>query len=391
MSNKRKRKRKLRSCKLCKSLHDAAKTGHDMCLKALMAKRYQKLKVKGCTFIVKAYDLEETDANNYTPLMLAAATCHINCIKVLLKAEEDGSNSYSHDIINLNGRGPMNSYVAVAGNRSDCGGRGAKNCTRALTVAAAHDFGNGVSYLIQNGADATGALHLAVTCSIVPAVRKLTAAGANVNAPHLYKDIRYYVGDFHHSPLHSAAFIMETSCAHRNILIIKHLLSMRACVNELGCFAFNALATHVWHFLESYEHNRETPFCDKIFMLLFAAGDRIDGDVNINGKIQNAVDKMREYAKSRDEKSEYETNIKLDAKTRFFDDAAAQMRICIQQMECSSLRELTREAIRKHLLSLDKHTNLFVRIPHLGLPPALCEYMLYHTSLENSDNNQVLN
>ena len=47
-----------------------------------------------------------------------------------------------------------------------------------------------------------------------------------------------------------------------------------------------------------------------------------------------------------------------------------------------NLKHLCREAIRKHLINLDPHTHLFGRIPRLGLPKYITEYLLYHMSLE---------
>ena len=40
------------------------------------------------------------------------------------------------------------------------------------------------------------------------------------------------------------------------------------------------------------------------------------------------------------------------------------------------------EAIRKHLLDLDPHRHLFSRVPRLGLPRSLTEYLLYDMSLD---------
>ena len=53
------------------------------------------------------------------------------------------------------------------------------------------------------------------------------------------------------------------------------------------------------------------------------------------------------------------------------------------------LKHICREAIRKHLLNLDPHTHLFVRVPKLGLPSLLNEYLLYNMSLDDNidDNN----
>ena len=49
----------------------------------------------------------------------------------------------------------------------------------------------------------------------------------------------------------------------------------------------------------------------------------------------------------------------------------------------SGLAHLCRQAIRKHLIELDPHENLFSRIPKLGLPAVPNKYLLYNVSLDN--------
>ena len=46
------------------------------------------------------------------------------------------------------------------------------------------------------------------------------------------------------------------------------------------------------------------------------------------------------------------------------------------------LKHLCREAIRKHLIDLDPHEHLFGRIPQLGLPSIVMEYLMYDCSLD---------
>ena len=46
------------------------------------------------------------------------------------------------------------------------------------------------------------------------------------------------------------------------------------------------------------------------------------------------------------------------------------------------LKHLCREAIRKHLIDLDPHKHLFGRIPQLGLPLLVTEYLLYDCTLD---------
>ena len=53
-----------------------------------------------------------------------------------------------------------------------------------------------------------------------------------------------------------------------------------------------------------------------------------------------------------------------------------------QLKENLHLKHLCREAIRKHLIDLDPHEHLFGKIPQLGLPSIVTEYMLYDCSLD---------
>ena len=54
-----------------------------------------------------------------------------------------------------------------------------------------------------------------------------------------------------------------------------------------------------------------------------------------------------------------------------------------------SLKNKCREAVRNHLLDLDQHTNLFIRIPRLNLPPSLQRYLLYGFSLDDDDDEAL--
>ena len=47
------------------------------------------------------------------------------------------------------------------------------------------------------------------------------------------------------------------------------------------------------------------------------------------------------------------------------------------------LKHICRNTIRKHLLKVDPHTNLFIRVPRLGLPSSLTRYLLYNISLDD--------
>ena len=47
------------------------------------------------------------------------------------------------------------------------------------------------------------------------------------------------------------------------------------------------------------------------------------------------------------------------------------------------LSDLCRERIRNHLLELDPHQNMFVRVPRLGLPATLARYLVHDMSIDD--------
>ena len=51
-----------------------------------------------------------------------------------------------------------------------------------------------------------------------------------------------------------------------------------------------------------------------------------------------------------------------------------------------SLMDLSRQCIRKHLLQMSP-VNLFVRVPQLGLPTLLQEYLLFNVALDDDDDD----
>ena len=52
-----------------------------------------------------------------------------------------------------------------------------------------------------------------------------------------------------------------------------------------------------------------------------------------------------------------------------------------------TLHHHCRLAIRRHLLKLDRHENLFVRIPRLGLPSILAKYLLFDAYVDEDDGS----
>ena len=119
----------------------------------------------------------------------------------------------------------------------------------------------------------------------------------------------------------------------KHFLFIKELLNAGALINKRDTKGQNALDNYMdW-----------SPRRPSIFMLLYAAGEI------------PSPERAKALAKFLQLKTSDELNLK---------------HIC-------------RDSIRKHLLDLDPHQHLFGRIPKLGLPSSLVQYLLYHCSLHS--------
>ena len=118
---------------------------------------------------------------------------------------------------------------------------------------------------------------------------------------------------------------------------VNHCLKAGAQINLIDNEGHNALTKHLmW-----YES-------DKVVMLLYTAGETID-----ETKVQ-----VPDYLKD-----------------------------LIKEPPDLSLKHWCRETIRKHLMNIDQHENLFGRIPQLGLPSSLSKYLLYNVSLDDDDDD----
>ena len=138
-----------------------------------------------------------------------------------------------------------------------------------------------------------------------------------------------------------------------NVYMAKHLLKANCRVNKITGMTQNALIHHLKHMLPKFmDYGRPHPKYRKpqnkdFSGLLFAAGEMLD-DEELNEMLQDVLH-------LKDEKMQ--------------------------------LKHICREAIRKHLLDLDPHRHLFDRIPRLGLPEVMNQYLLHYASLD--DDNDV--
>ena len=59
----------------------------------------------------------------------------------------------------------------------------------------------------------------------------------------------------------------------------------------------------------------------------------------------------------------------------------------LKRQSTDTLKDICRAAIRKHLLDINPHFNLFIRMPQLGLPSKLANYLLYEEDLELTEGS----
>ena len=96
----------------------------------------------------------------------------------------------------------------------------------------------------------------------------------------------------------------------------------------------------------------------------------------VNHLRRNALAEVLQY-------SDYEVSKLLFAAGETLENAVeSEIPDCLKFEDLQlQLKHICREAIRKHLLDLNLHQHLFGRIPRLGLPQLLEDYLLYGASL----------
>ena len=224
-----------------------------------------------------------------------------------------------------------------------------------------------VKILIHAGADVNKRndvgqhpLHLALhACAGKSNLRLLLDSGAEVNAEDqqritvlmkavdvsskllIERSCEYYR---HQKPYREPYHSDKVRCCESVCL----LLEAGAQINRKSFMGENALMIAC-----SYLHPDVDEDQSDLYKLLHAAGETIDGPIRLNFNYLCGYIKHIEIP-------EYFQELK----------------------ENLDLKDLCREAIRKHLIDVDPHENLFVRIPRLGLPSLIVDYLLYDCSLD---------
>ena len=338
----------------------------------------------GCVshLISAGADVNECNDIGSTPIIIGAVKGNYNCVKLLIEAGAD-VNRVNHQ---------MESALGFAGYFGN-----------AELVKLLIDAGADVN--IRNKSDET-ALTQTVKCGHIECTRLLLDAGTDVNtvdkhkftplthascSGHLdllkiliiagadvnhrcengsiatmyavqsgkYKCLEFLIKLTGHCPLVLPFIRFTPSRAKDNENTIKVLLRAGMKVNVPNHDNNNVLCSQILYadWLDNIRgdlngHAIHYRRC----MLLYAAGNTVDG-TTVEGTVLDKVKQapVPDYLLLKD--------LKLD------------------------LKHLCREAIRKHLLSLDPHGHLFGRVPRLGLPLLINGFLLYNMCLNDDDDD----
>ena len=136
---------------------------------------------------------------------------------------------------------------------------------------------------------------------------------------------------------------------------MKLLLSAGVPINMQNRSGMNALEYVVW---------KKLNVSNDVVMLLFAAGERVSAPL-------------------------------LHQLTEREDGNSARLVLCLNGLVTNNgelrLEHLCRQAIRSHLMFVDRHQNLFCRIPQLrnSVPEAMKEYLLFDLSVDTRRDEEV--
>ena len=282
------------------------------------------------------FDVHHIHDGNFTTLMYAAIKGSYKCVEKIIQAGADVNIATS-----------CYGYTALCFAAYELEAKPEKIECMKLMLAAGAD----VNYCDNNG---SSVLHFAAKSGHVEGIHFLLKEGANVNASDQCGNtvLMSTAGSGHDSYLE---FIMQEALdmsiyggydllnpGDDMVGCVKIILQSGAHVNRLNSFHENALKYHVAN---------GDPISKEVGMLLFAAGETIDVD----------------------------TVFRTTRTTRL---VPVQVPDYLVRSKVEELRlvPICRAALRRHMLRASP-VNLCCRVPQLGLPSMLTDYLLYDMSI----------
>ena len=304
-------------------------------------------------------DLNARDNESRTALMFAVQRPQPKIVALLLKAGADmniknqtGNTALNCAVYYMSE--PCSNILIDAG--ADVNIANEKGDTPLLTLARLSSNEKFAAALINAGADVNHCNREGQTALMLAAqkreniVRPLLAAGADVNATDTNGGNALLLGSKYTKSgrLH---YSYSISYMNRYPSLIKKLLKAGIHINKVDKErSLNALGLLINFKFQNEVVKMSTQNIRLNFepatITLYAAGETLEG---------TDVKKIPEELKFEEEKLQ--------------------------------LKHVCREAIRKHLLKLDPHQHLFGRIPELGLPSIVTEYLLFNQSLDDDDSD----
>ena len=286
--------------------------------------------------IVAGADLNAVDNRGNTPLLTAIMALNTQCVKTLLQAGADVNvkNFDNEGVLALemsNGYHINYERLELLLN-AGADVRTERKCV--LRSAIRMGFDKCLTLLIKAGADIKKSSYICLGAACAESYDKclevLLDAGADMNQ----------VSNYGRTALFASM--------HSNVYCISRLIQAGIHVNIYDRLYLNALQT----FVKKHGSNEA-----EIGLLLYAAGEKLD--------VPERLRLRRQRRKLKAIKKEVPSYLKKEEGTETTRD----------------LDQLCRKVIRKCLLDVDQHGNLFQRIPKLPLPTCIISFLLFGYSV----------
>ena len=317
-------------------------------------------------------DVNHITSFGESPLMLAGTSGHFRCVDLLLEAGADvnRTENYANNLLletlcnaDEEKKDDCVNYTKCLASFLKAGAavnyQEKSYCNNPLQTAISMDHFGTTPLLVKAGADLIREdwdygtpLMRASEYGWVQGVRLLLSAGADVNM--VSRNSR----NSSWSPLWSA--VKETRINTVRVLLDagSHIITQSPFDAELN----NPLPFHLRNMQYKCfgSHTQDEPLA----MLLFAAGASPTDDDEDN------------------DDSDHDDNDEKNGDDEGGDEDDDNILECLKFQDIKyELKHMCREAIRRNLMKIDRKRNMFLRIPKLGLPPSLSQYLLYHMSL----------
>ena len=359
-------------------------------------------------FLKKGADVNHSDKWGGTPLMVAARCGRISSLNMLLTAGAH-VNTRDNDYRDaLYWAAFYSQYEAVeillnlganVNNRNTQGDNSLLSAVnmdrqRRYNAKEHHSHVKTVNKLIEAGADVNvqntkgqTALFCAAWWGHVKCMKSLLKAGADVNMTN-NNGVTALINSSHYGKhksvdvlLKAGADVNATDNIGCNALHPCYWLDFHVNIKDLDDLD-TALYLPWYHKFESHESRESNPHYIKCVKRLLGARIHINQNTSIYN--QNAI------SSSQHRRSFYRDTVVLLYAAGETLGGTIEEKIPVKlkfEEEKLELKHICREAIREHLLKLDWHANLFSRVPELGLPSIMTEYLLYNQSLDYNDDD----